>query len=97
MNNISHLFASWWTGGCSQSPRVWKMVPLCLLWCLWRLRNARCFEGFEWSLEELKLFFFFFLFTWTAAYLVPLVINFPEFLVLFSFSTWAFSCIRLVY
>jgi hypothetical protein len=48
-----------------------------------------------WS--NLSHFFLFFLFTWTAAYLAPLVINFPEFLVLFSSPAWAFSCIRPVY
>ena len=73
------------------------MVPHCLLWCLWRERNASCFEDLERSLEELKSFFFFSLFTWTADYLAPLVINFPKFLVLFSSSNWVFSCIHYVY
>jgi hypothetical protein len=57
-NRVADLFACWWTGGHSQSATVWKMVPLCLLWCLWRERNARCFEDLERSLEELKSFFF---------------------------------------
>jgi len=35
------------------------------------------------TLEELKTFFYS-LFTWTAAYLAPLVISFNDFLVLFS-------------
>jgi hypothetical protein len=53
-NRVADLFAYWWMGGSSQSATVWKMVPLCLLWCLWRERNARCFEDLERSLEELK-------------------------------------------
>jgi hypothetical protein len=24
---------------------VWRMVPYCVMWCLWRERNARHFEG----------------------------------------------------
>jgi O-antigen/teichoic acid export membrane protein len=74
-------------GGRSWSATVWKMVPLCLLWCLWRERNAKRFEDLERSLEELKSFFFFSLFTWIVAYLAPLVINFPKFLVIFSSSS----------
>jgi hypothetical protein len=33
---VVDLFACWWTGGCSRSAVVWKTVPCCLLWCLWR-------------------------------------------------------------
>jgi hypothetical protein len=35
-------------------------------------------------IEELITFFFFSLYSWTAAFLAPLVINFNDFLVLFS-------------
>jgi hypothetical protein len=33
---------------------VWKMVPLCLLWCLWKEQNDRSFEDREMTLEEIK-------------------------------------------
>jgi hypothetical protein len=36
------------------------------------------------TLEELKTFFFYSLFSWTVAFLAPLVISFNDFLVLFS-------------
>jgi hypothetical protein len=42
--SVRELFASWWSGDRSRSAVVWKMVPLCLMWCIWRERNARCFE-----------------------------------------------------
>jgi hypothetical protein len=71
---VIDLFASWWTGGRSQSAVVWKMVPSCLMWCLWRERNVRNFEDQERTFEELKSFFFHTLFSWTAAYLAPLAI-----------------------
>jgi hypothetical protein len=58
LSNVAGLFACWWLGGCSRSVVVWKMVPQCLLWCLWLERNVRCFEDFERSLEELTAFFF---------------------------------------
>lgn len=36
---------------------IWEMVPIFLLWCIWRERNDRNFEDKECSLEELKCFF----------------------------------------
>jgi hypothetical protein len=64
---------------------------------------VRCFEDSERTLELLRLFFFFTLFTWTAACLAlffliaPLVITFSEFLILLSYPTYAFflytSCV----
>jgi hypothetical protein len=81
---VVDLFACWWTGRRSRNTVVWKMVPSCLMWCLWRERSDRKFEDQERTFEELKSFFFFTLFSWTATYLAPLAINFNDFLVLFS-------------
>jgi hypothetical protein len=117
-NSVAGLFACWWLGACFRSAIVWKTVPLCLLWSLWRERNDRNFNDQERTLEELKCSFFFLsllgqllvwrerndrnfndqertleelkssfffsLFTWTTACLIPLVISFYDFLVLFS-------------
>ena len=41
---VKELYASWWTGGRTRSAAVWKMVPLCIIWCIWGERNDRCFE-----------------------------------------------------
>jgi hypothetical protein len=65
---------------------VWKMVPCCLLWCLWRERNDRQFEDKEKTIEELISFFFHSLYSRSAAFLAPLVFSFNDFLVLFSSS-----------
>jgi hypothetical protein len=83
---VVDLFACWWTGGRSRSAVVWKMVPCCLLWCLWRERKDRQFKDKERSMEELKSFFFYSLYSWTATFLAPLVISYNDFLVLFSSS-----------
>jgi hypothetical protein len=67
---------------------MWKMVPSCLLWCLWREKNHRSFEDLERLSAELESFFFFFtLLTWTAAFVAPWELSFHNFLVLFSPST----------
>jgi hypothetical protein len=78
-SSLANLFACWWMGGSSWSAIVWKIVPLCLMWCLRRERNVRCFQDLERTLEELKSFFFFSLFTWTAVCLAHLVISFFRF------------------
>jgi hypothetical protein len=42
--SAKELFASWWTSGRTRSIVVWKMVPHCIMWCIWMERNNRCFE-----------------------------------------------------
>ena len=86
-NSVKDLFTCWWTGGNSQIAIVWKMVSLCIMWCVGRERNDKSFKNLERTLEELKSFFFFSLFSWTAAYLASLIISFSDFLALFSFSS----------
>jgi hypothetical protein len=86
LRSVKDLFASWWSSGRSRSVVVWKMVSLCIMWCIWRERNARCFEDSSRSSEELLHFFLFTLFTWTAGWLAPRVISFSDFLAFFSLS-----------
>ena len=94
---VVNLLQCWSLGGRSRSAVVWKMVPLCIMWCLWSERNRRFFEDSERSLEDLLHFFLTTLFTWAATWLAPLVISYPDFLILFSSPPWAFSCILSVY
>jgi len=96
---VVDLFACWWIGSSTRSAIVWKMMDLCLLWCLWQERNfffisiygrrgmIGCFEDCKRSLEELKSFFLNTLYLWTAIYVSLLVISFHDFLVLFVTST----------
>ena len=34
------------------------VVPHCVIWCIWKERNSRCFEDNERSMPDLKLLFF---------------------------------------
>jgi hypothetical protein len=86
-NSVRKLLACWCSGGRTRSAVAWKMIPLCLMWCIWRERNARCFEDSERSFEEILHYFLSTLYTWTAGWLAPLVISFPDFLSHLSFST----------
>jgi hypothetical protein len=76
---VVDLFACWWTSCSTQSVVVWKMVPSCLLWHLWRERNDRSFENRERKLAAVESFFFFILYTWTAAFMAPLMLSFYNF------------------
>jgi hypothetical protein len=82
-HGVMNLLQCWWSGGHSQSAVVWKMVPLCIMWCLWSERNRRFFEDSKRSLDDLLHFFLITLFTWTAAWLALRVISFSDFLFLF--------------
>ena len=59
---------------------VWKMMPSCLLGCLWMESNYQSFEDRERMLLELKSFLFDTLYILTAAFVAPLVLNFHDFL-----------------
>ena len=43
---------------------LWRVVPHCLLWCIWKERNSRCFEDIERSIPDIKLLFFRTLLDW---------------------------------
>jgi hypothetical protein len=81
--SVKELLACWWSCGRSRSAVVWKMVPLCIMWCIWSERNLRCFEDSSRSIEDLLHFFMYTLFSWTAGWLAPRAISFSEFLSLF--------------
>ena len=50
-----------WQGrfGHHRNGFIWIIVSHCLMWCIWRERNSRCFEDIERSIPDLKLFFFY--------------------------------------
>ena len=58
-NTMVELLACW-QGNFSRHRNgvIWMAVPYCLMWCIWRERNNRCFEDFERTIADLKLFFF---------------------------------------
>jgi hypothetical protein len=43
---------------------VWRMAPLCLMWCLWKEQNVRSFEDCETIALNLKKLVLQTLFTW---------------------------------
>ena len=47
---------------------VWKVVPPCLMWCIWKERNNRCFEDSERAMPDLKLLFIRTLLDWFSVW-----------------------------
>lgn len=35
---------------------LWAMIPLCLMWIIWREKNMRCFEKVDNTLFRIKVF-----------------------------------------
>ena len=55
---VIDLFMCWRRRlGSQQCSVIWKAVPHCLMWCIWKERSARTFEGCEKCIIELKFHF----------------------------------------
>ncbi len=49
---VAALLSSWWNGLGRHSSDIWNMVPICLMWSIWKEQNQRTFEDFsrlDWS------------------------------------------------
>jgi hypothetical protein len=66
---VIDLLACWrgQMGTCSALV-MWRIAPLCLMWTIWRERNAKCFEDREKSEDEIKNILVKSLFNWTWAF-----------------------------
>ncbi len=63
--SVRALFDCW--QGCFRNHQcigIWRLIPHCVIWCLWRERNTCHFEDHERTILELKLFFFWTLYDW---------------------------------
>uniref|UniRef100_A0A5B7C333 Reverse transcriptase zinc-binding domain-containing protein n=1 Tax=Davidia involucrata TaxID=16924 RepID=A0A5B7C333_DAVIN len=45
-----------WNGGKVQRDfkKIWRMIPLYFMWCIWRENNRRIFEGEKWLICNIK-------------------------------------------
>jgi hypothetical protein len=62
---VIDLFSCWY-GSVGRHSVIWKAIPHCIMWCLWRERNARIFEDCELSVVEIKLQFYRSLLDWMS-------------------------------
>jgi hypothetical protein len=65
---LCHVIDLWagWQGriGGHRNMLVWRIVPHCVMWWLWRERNDCLFEDCERSVAALKLLFIQTLYEW---------------------------------
>jgi hypothetical protein len=87
---VIDLLACWWSSRRPTSFAVWKMVPICLFWCLCREMNNRSFEDLESTLYEILSLFYLTLYFWITVYVHPLSFSFVDFLARFSLSNEVF-------
>jgi hypothetical protein len=66
------------------------MVPICIFWCIWKEINLRCFKDLKISMEDILASFFHTLYSWTVAFLSPLLISLLIFLFVFLFLVRCF-------
>ena len=84
--SIAGLLACWQGRfGRHQNGHILIIVFHCLMWCLWRGRNSRCFKDNEKSISNLKLFFFRTLVDWLSTLQNQSFTSFLEFLDLCNF------------
>jgi hypothetical protein len=55
LRSVKDLLGSWrgQKGNRTLIP-IWRIAPLCLMWCVWRERNACSFKDCETGLSNLK-------------------------------------------
>ena len=91
-DTIVSLLFTWrnWLG--TYSSNVWNMVPACLMWLVWKKRNARTFEDFERPIYMLKNLLARTLFEWSRVWGLTHCNSLSDFLISISLSLW-FDCI----
>jgi len=65
---------------------IWSMIPLAILWCTWKERNSRIFEGKALSYQNFKLYFLRLLCSWS------LVLKGKNKLQFFGFCRLDYAC-----
>jgi hypothetical protein len=84
-SSVLELLSGWGTLlGRGTVNRIWKQVPLCVLWGLWRERNSRLFEDVEVPVGALYRNVIHMLYVWVLAH-SPGSMSFANFLLFCSF------------
>ena len=88
-HGVFDLFSSWQGSfGGHRSIDLWRAVPHCVLWCIWRERNSRCFEGKDRSISEIKSLLLHTLLEWSSSFNLFPCSNLLEMLDLCNFCVW---------
>jgi cobalamin biosynthesis protein CobD/CbiB len=69
---VIYLYDCWWSFDRPRSVAVRKMVPMCVLWCLWEEMNDRNFEDRERFMGYIICWLFLVIFFFILSFLVKL-------------------------
>ena len=47
LHTVQDCLFSWWNWLGKHPSNIWNLVPMCLMWCIWRERNRRTFEDLD--------------------------------------------------
>ena len=83
--SVSECLGSWrgQVGNCT-ALHLWRMAPLCLMWCLCCEQNAQSFDNRETCLFDLKKLVLHTLYTWRVTWTISSISTLSEFLDLCS-------------
>jgi hypothetical protein len=81
LGSVTDCLGSWRTQKGNRTVlQTWRMVPLCVMWCIWRERNAWNFEDHELGILESKKKVIQTLFSWRVMWHSPQVSTLADFL-----------------
>ena len=68
--SMKEMLEKWFTLPLGKKDsKLWRVVPVCLLWVIWKERNKIIFEDVAFSLDRIKSSFCNSLFSWACVYL----------------------------
>ena len=85
-STIVSLLFTWrnWLGNYTSN--VWNMVPMCLMWLVWKERNAQTFKDAERPIDLLKTLLARTLFEWSRIWRLTHFISLSDFIISVRFS-----------
>uniref|UniRef100_A0A2N9GH99 F-box associated beta-propeller type 3 domain-containing protein n=1 Tax=Fagus sylvatica TaxID=28930 RepID=A0A2N9GH99_FAGSY len=85
-DHITDLLSGWYNYFGKHNSMVWNLVPLCLMWTVWREGNRHTFEDEEQYMTKLLELFYGLLFDWAQVWGLTLEKSLAAFVVSLSFS-----------
>ncbi|KAL0015045.1 hypothetical protein SO802_002114 [Lithocarpus litseifolius] len=79
-SSFHDLLFGWWNWFGKLSSRIWNLVPLCIVWCIWKERNRRTFEDLDSSGDQFFASFSGTLFDWSRAWGLTSSDSLPSFI-----------------
>ena len=80
---------------CKHNSKVWNLVPLCLMWTIWRKRNRCSFEDVAHSGAKLLELFYGLLFDWSRVWGFTTSSSLADFVISLFYSLYYFRSLEI--